>query len=312
VAAHKWLASRFPFMSEPSGQQLNGSTGNPSGPWEWLGPLAPMFAHLLPGIGAAPPQAEGPTSSGPHCDAAPGHGQLPRGVSDAIPWYRPFFWSPTTDSEAQAALDGMLPYVGCVPLLDMRAQLRAGPRAKPLSRLSTPRFGPLRTALREMAVDARRRPTPCALTRRQRPLLCRSCPATAVRTRIPYPDDQEPCFVQSVVVRAADAGWMGKGRPLTVAILPVRLCPALLVSCLASPAAAFLSPRATTPEACSISASLRLWRGWGAMFTRLTCWATACRRGLNSRALVASRGRHSIRTRCSTGRMRRKLKATSC
>lgn len=42
------------------------------------------------------------------------------------------------------------------------------------------------------------------------------------RTAIPYPEDPETCYVQSVTVRAADAGWTGSGKPLTVVILPVR------------------------------------------------------------------------------------------
>lgn len=49
------------------------------------------------------------------CETAPPHhGQLPRGVTDSIPWYRPFFWSPTTDVEAQEALRKTLELVGCV------------------------------------------------------------------------------------------------------------------------------------------------------------------------------------------------------
>lgn len=78
-----------------------------SGPWEWLGPLAPLFAHLHPG-------AQKPAESAPACDQAPAdHGRLARGVSDAIPWYRPFYWSPTTDCEAQEALQNVLPLIGC-------------------------------------------------------------------------------------------------------------------------------------------------------------------------------------------------------
>ena len=106
-------------------QQHSGPSSAPSGPWEWLGPLAPWFAHLLPGVGPPPQQEDrdnggaggghGGAAPGPVCDAAPAnHGQLPRGVSDAIPWYRPFYWSPTTDAEAQAALHGVLPFIGCV------------------------------------------------------------------------------------------------------------------------------------------------------------------------------------------------------
>jgi hypothetical protein len=111
--------------AQPQQQPNGGPSSAPSGPWEWLGPLAPWFAHLLPGVGPPPQQhdhgcgsaggSHGGSAPGPVCDAAPArHGQLPRGVSDAIPWYRPFYWSPTTDAEAQAALDGMLPFVGCV------------------------------------------------------------------------------------------------------------------------------------------------------------------------------------------------------
>jgi hypothetical protein len=51
------------------------------------------------------------------------------------------------------------------------------------------------------------------------------CPATPQRTPIPYPEDPEPCYVQSVTVRAVDAGWSGSGKPLTVVILPVRRPP---------------------------------------------------------------------------------------
>ena len=61
----------------------------------------------------------------PKCEAADAHhGQLPRGVTDSIPWYRPFFWSPTTDVEAQDALRKTLELVGCVattPLLRRRS-----------------------------------------------------------------------------------------------------------------------------------------------------------------------------------------------
>jgi hypothetical protein len=88
-------------------------SGKDGGLPPWLAPLAPLlFGHVG---GEQQKGAEGAPAAPPaQAQAAPaGHGRLPQGVDDSIPWYRPFFWSPTTEKEGQEALAATLPLIGC-------------------------------------------------------------------------------------------------------------------------------------------------------------------------------------------------------
>jgi hypothetical protein len=135
---------------------------------------------------------------------------------------------------------------------DAAARQRRGRRSSANGALEAPRTRALASrcssppALHHRAARARARPGArhapgrarapgCAHTRAQPPtkhlaltplrrrLAPRSCPATAQRVLIPYADAVEPTYMQSISVRAADAGWRGAGAPLSVIILPVRL-----------------------------------------------------------------------------------------
>lgn len=72
------------------GRRLCAQPGMPLPPFHW------------PGLGPPGPQPAAIINSGE-----------PDTGSDSIPWYRPFFWSPTTECEAAQALKGVLDLIGC-------------------------------------------------------------------------------------------------------------------------------------------------------------------------------------------------------